>query len=71
MDVGAYNGDTIVRFIEVTNQKYTSIIGIEPDKKSFETMMMRLEELDIKRFKLLNVAVSNVSSKKSLINMEP
>lgn len=64
LDVGAYNGDTIVRFIEVTNQKYTSIIGIEPDEKSFETMMMRLEELDIKRLKLINVAVSNVSSKK-------
>lgn len=35
VDVGAYNGDTILRFIEMTGEKYTKIIGIEPDMRSF------------------------------------
>lgn len=64
LDIGAYNGDTILRFVEITNKNYVNIVGIEPDKKSFEHMRIKLEKLAIERAEIINVAVSNISSQK-------
>ena len=43
VDIGAYDGDTIERFITLTKGKYREIIGFEPDLRSFRKAQRRLE----------------------------
>ncbi len=43
VDIGAYDGDTIERFITLTGGKYREIIGFEPDRRSFRKALRRLE----------------------------
>lgn len=38
LDLGAYRGDTIQEFLDKTNGKYSSIIALEPDKKTFHKL---------------------------------
>ena len=38
MDIGAYNGGSIGRFLNATNGKYNKIIGIEPEKRNFQKL---------------------------------
>lgn len=38
LDLGAYNGDTIMEFLNVTNNRYKSIIAFEPDRKNFKKL---------------------------------
>ena len=41
-DLGAYNGDTVERFIEKSNGKYEKIFAFEPDKRSFRKCVKNL-----------------------------
>lgn len=50
LDLGAYNGDTILEFLETVNYKYNKIIGLEPNSKNFRRLTRNtstLESLDI------------------------
>lgn len=38
LDLGAYRGDTIQEFLDKTNGKYSSIIALEPDTKTFRKL---------------------------------
>ncbi len=38
VDLGAYNGDTVLEFIEQTGGKYSNIIALEPDIKNFRKL---------------------------------
>ena len=38
VDLGAYNGDTIKEFMEMTKSRYVRIYGVEPDKKNFRKL---------------------------------
>lgn len=38
LDLGAYNGDTILEFLETVNYKYNKIIGLEPNVKNFRRL---------------------------------
>jgi len=38
VDVGAYNGDTVIDFIKKTNNQFDSIFAFELDKKNFKEM---------------------------------
>ena len=38
LDLGAYTGDTIYKYLEATNGKYKNIYAIEPSKKSYEVL---------------------------------
>jgi FkbM family methyltransferase len=38
LDLGAYNGDTILEFLETVNYKYTRIVGLEPNIKNFRRL---------------------------------
>ncbi len=40
LDLGAYRGDTIQEFIRSTNGKYSSIIALEPDVKTFKKLKL-------------------------------
>ncbi len=39
VDLGAYNGDTVLEFIELTGGKYQKITALEPDKKNFRKLL--------------------------------
>ncbi len=45
VDVGAYTGDTVVRFMLRSGFKYEKIIAIEPDKRNGNVMMDIFEKL--------------------------
>jgi FkbM family methyltransferase len=50
VDLGAYNGDTILEFLETTNGHYDKIVGLEPNFKNFKRLTKNtanVENLDI------------------------
>ncbi len=56
VDCGAYTGDTILRFLEMT-ESYNRIIGIEPDKRSYIKALKNLEGRE--RITLYNTLLSD------------
>lgn len=58
IDIGAFKGDTVEKFLEYTNGSYKNIVAVEPDKKTFNKLLKNCESLD--NFKPLNVAVTDV-----------
>ena len=54
LDLGAYNGDTVLEFIERVGT-FSHITAVEPDKKSFAKLKDRTQNFDIER---INAAVS-------------
>lgn len=60
LDLGAYNGDTVLDFINRVN-KYKEIIACEPDSKSFKKLMLNTE--NVKNITCLNVGVSSKCGK--------
>ena len=55
LDLGAYNGDTVLDFIKRVGD-FSHITAVEPDKKSFLKLCRNTEQFDILR---INAAVSN------------
>ena len=55
LDLGAYNGDTVLDFIKRV-ERYGNITAVEPDKKSFAKLIKNTENFDIAA---INSAVSN------------
>jgi len=45
VDVGAYNGDTLLDFIKKTNNQFDSIFAFELDKKNFKEMESAVDKL--------------------------
>ena len=45
LDLGAYRGDTVEEFINVTKGKYASILAVEPDLRSFNKLSAYLENI--------------------------
>lgn len=44
IDLGAYNGDTIKEFLKYTDDTYSFIYAVEPDKKSFKKLVKAVGE---------------------------
>ena len=44
VDLGAYNGDTIKEFLEITKNRYVRIYGVEPDRKNFRKLERAFSE---------------------------
>lgn len=57
IDIGAYRGDTVEKFLYFTNREYKNIVAAEPDKKTFLKLLKNCENLE--NFKGLNVAVTD------------
>ena len=57
IDIGAYRGDTVEQFLTFTNGKYSNILAVEPDPKTYKKLMENCK--DLKNFKVLNAAVSS------------
>lgn len=65
-DIGAFTGDTILKFLELTGRKYKRIIGFELDKQNFEVLMQTVNEMEDVSIK--NVAVGATSGKISFFS---
>lgn len=61
IDIGAYNGDTIMRFLDLTGSAYERIIGFEPDRRSFRKAEKNLEGME--RITLYNTLLSDSEEK--------
>lgn len=61
VDIGAYRGDTVDKFLFYTNGLYRQIICAEPDEKTYNKLMLHCEGL--KNFKAVNAAVYRVDGK--------
>lgn len=46
LDLGAYTGDTVERFLKFTNGKYRHIWAVEPDFKNYKKLLKNTEHLD-------------------------
>ncbi len=58
VDIGAYRGDTVDKFLSHTNGLYKNIICAEPDTKSYNKLITHCEGLE--NFKAFNAAVSHI-----------
>lgn len=56
LDLGAYNGDTVLGFIEKCND-YDSILAVEPDRKTFKKLLKNTQTLN--RFNTVNACISD------------
>lgn len=45
LDLGAYTGDTVEEFVDITKGKYKSVFAIEPDIRSFKKLSAYLENV--------------------------
>ena len=45
-DLGAYNGDTVLEFVQSCNGRYKKIIAFEPEKKNFQKLIRNTSQLD-------------------------
>ncbi len=55
MDIGAYDGDTILEFLQYTST-YHSITALEPDPKNFKKLLRTVEERRLTQVRCLPVA---------------
>lgn len=60
LDLGAYTGDTVADFISRTSD-YKKIIALEPDRKSFNKLILNTKEL--KNISCVNMGISNTCQK--------
>ncbi len=58
VDIGAYRGDTVERFLTMTGGEYAHIVAAEPDTKSFNKLMLACGGLE--NFTAVNAAVTGV-----------
>lgn len=45
LDLGAYNGDTVLEFLQLTNDRCSSIIAVEPDRRNCRKLRNLRDEL--------------------------
>ncbi len=58
IDIGAYRGDTVEKFMKQTNGEYKNIVAAEPDYKTYQKLIKNCETL--KNFKGVNAAITGV-----------
>lgn len=77
VDVGAYNGDTVMEFIKNVDSKYKKIYAIEPDTKNFKRLEKTVELYNISNIECINCGIyssrgalyfNNKSSRSSSLN---
>lgn len=57
VDIGAYRGDTVQKFIELTKGAYKKIVAAEPDYKTYQKLIKNCENL--KNFTSFNAAITD------------
>ena len=59
VDLGAYDGDTVDKFLRLTNKEFEHIYALEPDRRSFNRMVRRNYALGRGIFHPVNAAAWN------------
>ena len=57
IDIGAYRGDTVEKFVKLTNKEYKNIVAAEPDFKTYQKLVKNCENL--KNFSSFNAAITD------------
>lgn len=57
IDMGAYNGDTVLEFAQLTGGKYKNIFALEPDTRNYRKLTKSTEGME--RINLFNAAAWN------------
>ena len=57
VDLGAYNGDTVEGFLQLTNKRFKKIYALEPDRKNFTRLRRRLYYISANLLEARNEAV--------------
>ena len=63
VDLGAYNGDTVERFLRLTNKEFAEIYAVEPDYRNFSRMVRRNYALGRGIFHPINAAAWNENTR--------
>lgn len=58
VDIGAYRGDTVEKYLTICDGDYSFIVAAEPDKKTFKKLMENCGKLP--NFKGVNAAVTDI-----------
>lgn len=56
-DLGAYNGDTIREFLQLTNNRYKRIIAAEPDRRNYKKLAAYVEASGLPEVKIVEGAI--------------
>ncbi len=56
-DLGAYNGDTVKEFLELTEGQYKNIVAVEPDRRNYKKLVAFAEASGLKNFKIVEAAI--------------
>lgn len=59
VDLGAWNGDTILKFINKVNGKYKKIIAFEPEKENYKSLKLNVERNNIENIDIYNLGSWN------------
>lgn len=57
VDAGAYNGDTLLKFLDAVKHQYNAVYAIEPDKRNFAELLNLVEQNGWERIELINNGV--------------
>ena len=56
-DLGAYNGDTIREFLQLTHSKYNKIFAAEPDRRNYKKLAAYVEASGLTNIKIFERAI--------------
>ena len=59
LDLGAYNGDTVQEFLQLTRGRYKKIVALEPDPKNFKKLTDYVRQYELKNVTCLQAGVWN------------
>ena len=59
LDLGAYNGDTVQEFLQLTRGRYKKIVALEPDKKNYKKLTGFVRQNELKHVTCLQAGVWN------------
>lgn len=59
LDLGAYNGDTVQEFLQLTRGRYNKIVALEPDPKNFKKLTDFVRQNELKHITCLQAGVWN------------
>ncbi len=59
LDLGAYNGDTVQEFLQLTRGRYKKIVALEPDPKNFKKLTDFVRQNELKKITCLQAGVWN------------
>ncbi len=59
LDLGAYNGDTVQEFLQLTRGRYKKIVALEPDPKNYKKLTDYVRQYELKNLTCLQAGVWN------------